>query len=129
MGKTTDCGRQQGGKTGNNWQLKIQCLWCIHMEKNILRIISFEKLILVLLSEPVIFQLPVNLLSFEKKTVISNNWEAVHSSILPFDTESEKNIIECLITDINSKYPCNLATSVNFNRSNGGGRSLMTGPP
>ena len=53
-------------------------------------------------------QLPVSLLSFEKKTWTSGGWDDLPNAIGPMDSGTEKFVIETLISELNNSFPLNL---------------------
>jgi hypothetical protein len=67
-------------------------------------------------AESFTIQLPVNLFSFEKKTVVSSGWKDIHAEISPFNAEAEKIIIESLISDISSKFAIQLGPELCYDR-------------
>jgi hypothetical protein len=66
-------------------------------------------------AEKLILQLPISLMSFEKKTFVSTGLK-IFDSISPFDTIAEQEIITALVTELNSKQGAHLATEIDFDR-------------
>jgi hypothetical protein len=71
--------------------------------------------------EKIIMQLPVGLLTFEKKTFVSGPRLEMFNKINPFDTGAEQLIIDALISELNEKLGADLATAINYDR---GGRHM-----
>jgi hypothetical protein len=65
-------------------------------------------------AEKQILQVPVSILSFEKKTVVSGFKMEIFGAITPFDIEDEKFIISQLVTELNSTYNTDLAADIDF---------------
>jgi hypothetical protein len=73
----------------------------------------------VVQAEKLIFQLPISLSTFEKKTFVSGPRLTVYNKINPFDTPTETLIIEALVSELNKKHGTDLATDIDFTRSHG----------
>ena len=56
-------------------------------------------------------RLPVSLQTFEKQTWASDGWVDIPNAIKPMDKQTEKQIIEALVAELNLKFPVHLDPS------------------
>jgi hypothetical protein len=62
-------------------------------------------------------RLPASLESFEKTTWSSSGWLELPVTVKPLDTNAEKDIIDALIAEINTKYSLNLDLDIKLSRN------------
>jgi hypothetical protein len=62
-------------------------------------------------------RMPKSLQNFEKNTWHSSGWADLPLTVAPLDAAAEKDIIETLISELNSTYSLNLDLDINLTRS------------
>jgi hypothetical protein len=61
-------------------------------------------------------QLPVGLATFEKKTLVSSGWDNIHQKISAFSADDEKQIIDSLVSEIQTKLAISIPKEICYDR-------------